>query len=95
MGTLNDREMAKFDERARVRVAPTPISPYVASDQVVAGAYTYFGFVEQDGAWYIQRQEVSGSNIYWRYAKGDSGYAAAIANPDAGTITYDYFDVIF
>jgi hypothetical protein len=95
MGTLSDKENAKFDDRARVRVAPTPISPYVASDQVVVGAYTYFGFVNEDGAWYIQRQEISGSNIYWRYAKGDSGYAAAIADPANVTGGYDTFDVIF
>jgi hypothetical protein len=95
MGTLSDKENAKFDDRARVRVAPTPISPYVASDQIVHGGYTYFGFVNEDGAWYIQRQEISGSDIYWRYAKGDTGYAAAIANPDDPGITYDYFDVIF
>ena len=94
MGNMTDLEYGKFDPSGRIKVVPSPISPYVASDQIVAGGFTYFGFLAEDGKFYIQRQQVDGDNIYWRYAKGDTDYATKILTPGTG-LSYDYFSEIF
>jgi hypothetical protein len=74
--------------------ARTPqIAGYIASDQSVAGATTYFGFLDRDGNWYIQRQVVAGDDIAWRYCKGSGGYAVSWA-ARAG-LTYDYYSTTF
>jgi hypothetical protein len=38
---------------------------------------TYFGFVRKGGSWYIMKQVVSGNDISYLYAEGDSGYSTA------------------
>ena len=70
--------------------ARTPqIAGYVASDQSVSGTTTYFGFVDRDGNWYIQEQVVTGDDISWRYAKGNSGYIASWTA--RATLTYNFY----
>ncbi len=71
-----------------------PIEGYMATDQSFDGTNTtYFGFVDKDGKWYIQEQVITGDDIAWRYAKGDSGYVAAWTGR-AG-LSYDYAFTIF
>lgn len=68
--------------------------PYAPSDQIqYSETITYFGFLADNGRWYIQEQTVSGNNITWKYCKGNDGYAAAIADPHS--LTYKYFDEVF
>ena len=54
-----------------------PIAGYAASDQSISGDTSYFGFIDKDDNWYIQKQVVTGDDISWRYAKGSGGYATA------------------
>lgn len=67
-----------------------PIDGYIATDQSVVGTTSYFGFVSKDGAWYIQRQIVTGGDIAWRYAKGSSGYTTAWTARTTGVYDYAY-----
>lgn len=70
------------------------IGGFVASDQSWDGANTtYNGFLNEQGEWYIQKQVVIGSDISWRYARGNSGYTTAWTGR-AG-LSYDYVDVVF
>lgn len=56
--------------------------------------YIYFGYVNKDGAWYIQRETVSGVNAGdYRYYKGNSDFAANWSNRSG--LAYDDFEDIF
>lgn len=75
-----------------------PIAGYAASDQdTTDGLTTYFGFIDKEGNWYIQKQVASGvspaANVTWRYAKGSNGYSDAWTGR-AG-LTYNLFDTEF
>lgn len=71
---------------ALTRKVNDPTDGYKISDIDDAG---YFGFVRQDGAWYIMR-EVSGA---WRYYAGASNYSTGWTN--RASHSYDYFSTIF
>jgi hypothetical protein len=51
----------------------------------------YFGFVNKDGAWYIQKEDSSEGT--YRYTKGSSNFATNWTNRTS--LTYDYFDSVF
>ncbi|CAN5349583.1 hypothetical protein BH10PAT1_BH10PAT1_0970 [soil metagenome] len=51
---------------------------------------SYYGFINKDGSWFIQKETSSGS---YRYTKGGSGYSTNWTNR-AG-LSYDYFENIF
>lgn len=53
-------------------------------------APAYYGFVKKTGAWYIMREDATGS---YRYAKGPSDFATGWTNRTS--LTYDYFYVVF
>ena len=65
---------------------------YKVADQDNTDPY-YFGFINNEGQWYIMKQSTSGSVTSYRYCKGSSGYATAWTN--RATQTYDYLSVIF
>lgn len=65
---------------------------YKAAD-VDASEPSYFGFVRADGYWYIIKQAISGSVTSYRFAKGESGYAAAWTA--RASQTYDYYSNTF
>lgn len=50
----------------------------------------YYGFVNKDGGWFIQKEGTSGD---YRYAKGSSGYSSNWTGRAA--LSYDYFDNVF
>ncbi len=51
---------------------------------------TYYGYVNQDGAWFIRKEEINGS---YRYIKGPSNFSASWLN--RATLSYDYFSSVF
>ena len=68
---------------------PPALEQYKASDSD-AGSIQYYGFLRNDGGWYIMK--MSGGNTY-RYQVGGSGYATAWAA--RASLGYDYFNLLF
>lgn len=50
---------------------------YEISDEATVATVSYYGYLASDGNWIIQRFDSSDGT--YRYATGDSGYAAAWA----------------
>jgi hypothetical protein len=70
------------------------VAGYIASDQSFDGvATTYFGFLDIEGSWYIQKQVVTGNDIAWTYARGSGAYATSWAARDG--LTYRLFNAIW
>ena len=67
--------------------------PFGVCDVDDTGAVKYYGFSRPDGAFYIQKEEVSGIVTTFRYVKGFGDYAYFWTNRAA--LTYDYFHEIF
>ena len=55
-----------------------------------SGTDSYYGFLHQNGAWYITKESSTGA---YRYTKGPSAFATAWTN--RLSLTYDYFDNVF
>lgn len=66
------------------------LQEYQMSDQDT-GEPSYFGFLRDDGAWYIVKQTTSGTSVTWRYVKGASSYNFS----NRGSESYNTFDVEF
>ena len=67
---------------------------FEVSDQDTSDAtYQYFGYLHSEGAWVIQRFEITATTISYRYATGKDEYATAWAAkatwPEA---TWKYFN---
>lgn len=67
-----------------------PTDGYEISEIDDATSPAYYGFVHKTGAWYISREEETGS---YRYVRGSSDFPSAWTN--RATQTYDYFDNVF
>lgn len=64
--------------------------------------YSYYGFINKDGAWFIMREVTSGVDAgQYRYTKGtdtpgfSDGWDNKVTPTDGGYPTYNYFDEIF
>ena len=73
----------------RVTNALNALEGYQISDRE-AGATSYFGFLNKDGAWYIQKEVQAGAEVNTTYASGTSGYATAWTN--RATQSYQRFN---
>lgn len=63
-------------------------------DDTSSATYAYYGFINKSGAWYIQRETLSGGSAgQYLYSKGASSFSTNWTN--RASLTYDYFDVIF
>jgi hypothetical protein len=77
-------------------VDPTGIlGEYQISDKDDDTTTKYYGFVKNDGSWYIMRETTSSGDQLYRYVAGSSGYTTAWTNRAAGGTVYDYFYTIF
>jgi len=90
--SLKDASGNKIDPAEK---HPTDGYKIAQQDDTVASApYVYFGYVNKDGAWYIQRETITGANEGdYRYFRGSSNFAANWTNR-AG-LAYDDFEDIF
>ena len=70
-------------------------SVFEASDQDTAGPnYNYFGFLNAEGYWIIQRFDLRVANIIsYRYASGLTGYSTAWTN--RGSLSYGLYNALF
>lgn len=67
-----------------------PTDGYNITEIDDAGLDTYYGYVNKEGAWFIQKESSSGA---YRYTKGSSDFSTNWTNK--ASLTYDYFNVIF
>ncbi len=100
-----DREYQKFatdkDGNPCIRTivsdsgVPIPTQPsYMMSDVDETTDLKYYGFLDSEGNWYIQRDDWSVMNIRsTRYVKGSSDYATNWGN--RASLSYDYYDEVF
>lgn len=67
-----------------------PTDGYTITEVEDGDTTSYYGFVHQNGAWYITKETSSGA---YRYAKGNSDFST---NWTArASLSYDYFDNVF
>lgn len=89
--SIKDVEGNKIDPAAR---HPTDGYKISKLDDTTSDVYSYYGFVDQSGRWYIQRETTSGTNTGdFLYCNGPSGFSTAWSDRD--TKTYESFDTIF
>lgn len=67
-----------------------PTDGYTVSEIDDSGSDIYYGFLNKDGAWYIQKETSDGG---YRYVKGSSGFSTYWSLRD--TLTYNYFNEVF
>jgi hypothetical protein len=74
----------------------SPLVIYELSESEETTTTSYYGFLDKDGNWYIQKASISGATTTARYCAGTTasgGYIAAWSG--RVSLTYDYFNVIF
>ena len=59
--------------------------------EVDEGSISYYGFINNQGAWLIMREEIDGGSF--RYAKGSSDFPGNWASRE--NLRYDYFNALF
>ena len=70
-----------------------PTDGYNITEVDDAGVDVYYGFVNKDGAWFIQKELSTGA---YRYTKGASDFTNATTGwPNRASLTYGYFNDIF
>lgn len=70
-----------------------PTDGYNITEIDDTGADTYYGFVNKDGAWYIQKELSTGA---YRYVKGSSDFTNVTTGwPNRTSLTYGYFNDVF
>lgn len=67
-----------------------PTDGYNITEIDDTGLDTYYGYVNKEGAWFIQKESSSGA---YRYTKGSSDFSTNWTNK--ASLTYDYFNVVF
>lgn len=67
-----------------------PTDGYTITEVDDSSTTSYYGFVHKTGAWYITKEDASGS---YRYTKGPSDFAPSWTTRTV--LTYDYYDNVF
>jgi hypothetical protein len=83
--TIKDSSGAAIDPAEK-----QPTDGYEISEIDDAASPAYYGFVHKTGAWYISREDETGS---YRYTSGTNDFPSNWALRP--TLTYDYFDNVF
>lgn len=69
------------------------VDTYKVSDTDEPGSPQYYGFLNDEGDWYIMKEVVSGDTKTYTYVKGSGAYSTAWTNRAAQT--YATFDNVF
>jgi len=65
-------------------------------DDTSSATYAYFGFVNKTGAWYLQREQLTGADAgQYLFSAASSDFATAWTNRVSPTPAYNTFDNIF
>jgi len=90
---IKDIDGNKIDPAAK---QPTDGYKISKLDDTSSDTYAYYGFVDQNGQWYIQRETISGATTGdFLYTKGTSDFTTSWNLRDDITMTYDLFDSVF
>ena len=74
-------------------IVNTPaIEGYVAYN-VDNSSPSYYGFIDQDGNWYIMRATTSGNITTYEFVKGSSDYSTNWTN--RASLTYQAYNAVF
>lgn len=80
--------------RLRVTSAKNAVEGYqIANSEIISGGTSYYGFLDKDGNWYIQKAVESGKITTYTYVKGASDYATNWTGRTG--LSYNTFDAIF
>lgn len=93
---LSDEATATGKRDLRVKNANNPVDGYhPANMEINQGneATNYYGFLRDDGAYYIQKEVIAGTLTTYTYTKGSSGYSTAWTARTSQT--YATFDTTF
>ncbi len=82
--SIKDSSGIKIDPAER-----HPTDGYRITEIDDTGAYTYAGYLNKTGAWFILRDD----GASYRYIKGSSGFTSNWTN--RVSLTYDYYDNVF
>ncbi len=85
---INTNPIGNNDQFGTVSASPT--DGYKISE-VDEGSISYYGFINNQGAWLIMREEIDGGSF--RYAKGGSDFPGNWASRE--NLRYDYFNALF
>jgi hypothetical protein len=89
--SIKDADGNKIDPAAK---QPTDGYKISKIDDTSSDTYAYYGFVDQNGQWYIQRETTSGVDTGdFLYKKGTSNFSSGWST--RADPTYDYFDSVF
>lgn len=65
-------------------------------DDTSSSTYAYYGFVDKTGAWYLQREQLTGADAgQYLYSTGSSDFSTAWTNRASPTPAYATFDSTF
>lgn len=65
-------------------------------DDTSSATYAYYGFVDKTGAWYLQREQLTGADTgQYLYSTGTSDFSTAWTNRVSPTPAYATFDSVF
>lgn len=95
-GSMPGPGTISIKDSAGVKIDPSekkPTDGYNITEVDDTGTDTYYGFVNKDGAWFIQKELSTGA---YRYIKGASDFTNATTGwPNRTNLIYDYFNMIF
>lgn len=87
-------ETVSLKDTAGNKINPVEKSPtdgYRITEINGSDAINYFGFTDNDGAWYVMMQDTDGGAF--RYARGTSSFSINWANRER--LRYDYYNNVF
>lgn len=68
-------------------------SVFEAADEDAATDVQYFGYLNEEGAWIIQKVDRSTTPVTYRFAAGRTDYSTAYSGRDL--LSYGYFNELF
>lgn len=90
---LKDTAGVKIDPAKHHPTAGFKISQI---DDTSSATYAYYGFLDKTGAWYLQREQLTGADAgQYLYSTGSSGFSTAWINRVSPTPAYATFDSTF
>ncbi len=92
-GSVPGPGIVSLKNSAGTKIDPAEAHPtdgYEVTEIDDVSSPSYYGFLKNNGAWYIMKEEASGA---YRYTKGTTSFSTNWTN--RASLTYDYFNSIF
>ena len=83
-----------FDHEHPLSIIAESVKYHISDLDTSASPYNYYGFVDQDGNWFIMQEDpINGTYRYANYMSDLEGYQSAWGN--RAILTYDYYSGVF